>query len=246
MHRFNDYRFMRIASQDKAVLEFDSLGRPTSLPYCIINANRYYLPEAKIEDYLQDTTEDLWGDEGRSLKDFIDRLDTSRLLWRGLMRPTTNRLAQNVMYLDHTTHSSMINTGLGDLLVGDEIYALPAISFLANHNPSVNMFDYNGRRYVHPMILNRQDREILAEDIVMLENSPNTAKTSTLIGGLLKKYLANQEVDLDIPKLMTYLRLMRPIGTVAYNLEGHRRSVYDVTQNVVSLGSEFICLNEAF
>lgn len=245
---FRDYHsmHMRVASHDKAVLEFDRLGRPSALPYCVINANRYFLPDARIENYLQKTDDELRGNEAKSMEDFMNRLDTNKLLWRRVLRPTSNKLSYSVLYLDHSTYSSMINTGFGDLLVGDEIFALPAISYLANNNPSVNLFSYNGSMYVHPMLLNWQDRLMLTEDMLMIAEAPSDAKPSTLIGSMFKKYVVNKEADLDATRLLTYLRLMRPVGTVVHNLEGPRRSVYDVTQNIVSLGCEFICQNHPF
>ena len=153
-------------------------------------------------------------------------------------------MTQSSIHLDTSTYSTLYNTGLGELLVGDEVYAMPAISYLAKNNPSVNTFIWDGNIYLHPMLMNWQDRHMLTEDVLELQDSVQDANTSTLIGGLLKKHADVGQLDLN--KLLIYLRLMRPIGVVMYNLEGIRRSVYDVTQNVVSLGSEFICMNNLF
>lgn len=242
----NDYKYLRLAAHDTASIGDGPLVK-RDIPYCLINSDRYFLPATRIVSQLHKTDPSFrMESEIDSLKDFISRLDTSKIMWRSPRKDTVrpSPMTQTTIHLSTSTHSTMKNTGLGELVVGDTIYAMPAISYLAKNNPSVNTFTWEGNMYLHPMILNWQERYRLTEDVLTLQDSIEHGKTFTLIGGMLKKHAGKGYLDLD--KLLIYLRLMRPVGVVMYNLEGNRRSIYDVTQNVVSLGSNFICLNNLF
>lgn len=237
----NDYKYLRLAAHDTSSMGDGPHGGKRDLPYCLINSDRYFIPSSKIASHLHKTDASFrLENEADSLRDFISRLDTSKLMWR-TPRKDTRQKSSSSIHLSASTHSTMQNTGFGELVVGDAIYAMPAIGHLAKNNPSVNTFTWDGNIYLHPMLLNWQERYRLTEDVLALQDSVDNGKTYTLIGGMLKKHAQREALDLD--KLLVYLRLMRPVGVVMYNLEGNRRSIYDVTQNVVSLGSEFICLN---
>lgn len=214
----------------------------------MVNAFRYCLTNTKLQSLLHEAPEHLRTDEGASMQDFFEHLDINKQLWRTIAGPQGTAGIRDILQLNTNTHCSIVNTGLGDLLVGDEIYMLPAICSLANSAPSVNMFDYLGQTYVHPMCMGWQDRQVLLEDLSAMrdEECDQSHEPVSLIGGIIKKYVCSQAVGVELPAFLCYLRAQCPVGVVIHNLEGSRRSVYDVSQNVVSLGSEFICMYRQF
>ncbi|KAK3761553.1 hypothetical protein RRG08_010277 [Elysia crispata] len=238
----NDHKFFRIAAQDR--LSIDENHR--SLPYCMVNANRFDYPVGKLENFLHEVNLNYRINEEDSLQEFVARLDIDKLLWRVSRRNYEIKPMQKTLHLDTSTNTVMVNTGINnDLIVGDKIFALPGISYLAKNNPSVNTFVMNGRTFMHPMIINWQEKSMLQSDVIELDANPYKATPNTMIGRMLQKYI-NKSESIDLNKLLSYLPRMKPIGTIMASLAGERRSLYDVAQTTVPLGAEFICSNWPF
>lgn len=240
-----DYKYLRMAAQNE-----DPTGsRP---PHILVNADRFFLPETTPEEMFHPTSQDGRGDELDSLKDFISRLDPEKTVWRTVAGGgnTASSIAHQRrigVHLSTSTSSAMINTGIDELAVGDVIYAMPAVAYLAKNNPSVTTFTYRGKLYLHPMILSQEDSVRLQKDIFVAYYDQEDAKTSTVIGGMIKNAIkkhGNEAVDLG--KLMQYLIRMRPVGMIEYSLDTHRSSIYNITTTKVAVGSEFICNNNQF
>ena len=240
----SSYYHLRIAAQDKLARDYDENGIRKKVPYCVVNSNRFYIPNTRLENLLQSTTEEMRGNEEDSLNDFIERLNMDNLLWRtpiGIEEGMNHSSHFNTgIRLNINTNAALKNTGLGDLLVGDRIYMMPAISFFANINHSVNVFQYNGKTYVHPMLLGEQDKELLEGDVLMLDENSKDADPVTDIGRVMKRQLLLGK-KLDLAKILMYMKMMKPVGVVKFNVEGYRRSVYDVGENKIPIGSNFIC-----
>ena len=210
---------------------------------CLVNASEFVLYDKDFKQYLHPCPESVRTSERDSLASFFRQLDFDKQLWRPIQQ-TSVRIYRKAIYLSTKTHDCLVNTGLGTLMVGDTFYAMPAVPHLANNNASVNLFDVQGNTYVHPILLSRQDREMLLNDIFdLLED--NTSKMQTLLGGLMQKHCDGEFKD-SIVELLAYMRVQRPIGAVVYPMNGMRRSVYDVSHNVASLGSQFLCTYQVF
>lgn len=236
----NDYGYLKMAAHDRMTVD-GMTGE--EIPYCLVNAERFFVPDADLSKLLHKTSEErLRDDDGKSLEEFVNRMDVEKLLWRPLEvdhRPS-RLMARKSVSLSGATSNSIINTGMGPLAVGEKIYALPAVGVLVKNNPSVNTFVMNGEMYLHPMLINWKERDNLLNDVLALDMAAE-AKTVTIIGGLIKKTLNKVTNKLDVSRLINYLRMIKPLGLVLYNLAGNRTSICDVGENNVVLGAGFIC-----
>lgn len=237
-----DYKYLTMAAQN----EDPTIGK---VPYCLINTDRTFIADTALERYLQPIPQGDRGSKEDSVKEFMGWIDLEKMSWKTLARGGEQGVDKRygAINLNTSTHCSMINTGIEDLLVGDTIYALPAIPYLAKNNPTVSTFTYKGGLYVHPMLINWEVRSRLVEDLIMIEHSPEAAKTSTIVGGMIKNVVNDLGSGVvDIPKLTAYVALAQPIGKVEYSMEDHRRSIYNIATTKVSVGGKFVCLNNLF
>jgi len=235
--------YKRVAAHDIAGADYyNHLGQPHSLPTALINSTRYFLPDTTIAKELQSTSDNLRNDEASAVLDFINRLDSRKMLWRPAQGSRSSHTRSTGFHLYTSTDLDVVNTGQRSLCCGEAVYVMPAISSLANSNPSVNIFSYLGGMYVHPMLLTSNERTSLADDLFNISNDEEeTGIPKTTIGGMIKKYHINQMIDVDMAKVITYVRDMVPLGVVMYNLGESRRTLYEVTPNTVTLGSSFKC-----
>lgn len=239
----NDYKYLKMAAQN----EFYGT---TNVPYCLINTDKTFIADTALEPYLQPILQGDRGSKIESVTEFMRNIRLDKLSWKcpvhGVEREVDKRYG--AINLDTSTYSSLINTGIEDLLVGDKIFALPAISYLAKNNPTVSIFTYKNKTYVHPMIISWEVRSRLVEDLMMIDFSAQEAKTSTIVGGMIKNVvneLGGTDL-LELEKLITYIILSQPIGKVEYSLEGNRHAIYNVEPTRVSVGGKFVCLNNLF
>ena len=233
--------YMRLAAHDIMALNSDPYGRPRTTPYCLVNADRWYVQCMRLSQLLHRTDAEFRGDETDSLIDFISRLDEKKTLWRPPRRDSQDRVHHSSVYLNTDTNVTIRNTGIGELIVGEQVYAMPAIGYLTKNNPSVNTFMMDGKLYLHPMLMTYQDKKMLTDDLLSLQDSVTDGKTTTLIGGMLKKNAINKTLDID--KMLIYMQLMNPIGVVTFNQQGNCKSIYDVVQNTVPLGGDFTLMS---
>ena len=237
-----DYKYLTMAAQN----ENPAVGK---VPYCLINTDRTFIADTALEKYLQPIPQGDRGSKEDSVREFMGRIDLEKLSWKPLARGGEQGVDKRygAINLNTSTYCQMINTGIEDLLVGDKIFALPALPYLAKNNPTVSTFTYKGKLYVHPMLINWEVRSRLVQDLMMIEHSLDTAKTSTIVGGMIKNVVSELGGGMvDLPKLITYLSLAQPIGKVEYSMEDHRRSIYNITTTKVSVGGKFMCFNNLF
>lgn len=239
---FKDYKYLRMAAQNEDRTDSDA-------PYFLINTDKYFVPDTTLEQCFHPTFQDGRGNELDAIKDFTSMLDPAKTVWRTIAKgsdPTSYQRRVSVA-LNTTTTSSMVNTGIDELAEGDVIYAMPAVSYLAKNNPSVNTFTYRGKLYLHPMLLSAQDHTRLLSDLVMVRYDPEAAKTTTVLGGMIKNLVNKHGKEaVDVQRILTYMYLMRPVGVIEYSLDAHRQSIYNITTTKVAVGSEFICAINQF
>jgi hypothetical protein len=242
---FKDYKYLRMAIQNEDRTDSD-------VPYFLVNTDRYFVPDTTLEQFFHPTSQDGRGNDEDAIKDFTGRLDHTKTVWRTIAKgsdPNALKAHQRRagIYLNTTTTSSMVNTGIEELTVGDVIYAMPAVAYLAKNNPSVNTYTYRGKMYLHPMLISVEDHTRLLRDLIMVKYASEDAKTTTVIGGMIKNMVNKHgEQSVDLTKIVAYMSLMRPVGVVEYSLDAHRQSIYNITTTKVAVGSEFICTNNQF
>lgn len=221
---------------------------PNKIPYCLINTNEYFIPDTSLQQHLQPIEDGGRGDKKESIDTLMERTDLNKLTWKTIARgsePPEAGRKFGIINFNTSTHSCMINTGIDEMLVGDVIFALPAVPYLAKNNPSVNIFSYNGKTYTHPMLISYQEKVRLLTDLLLIQKDSNKTKTTTTIGSMIKNIITHID-EKDLLKLVSYLTIMHPIGKIEYSMEDNRQSVYNITPTKVSIGGQFLCLNNLF
>lgn len=242
---FKDYKYLRMATQNEDCTD-------TSVPYLLINTDSYFVPNTTLKQHLHETSQDGRGDQLEAITDFIERLDLSKTIWRTIApgsEPTALKTHQRRMgiYLNTSTRSTMINTGIEDLTVGDVVYAMPAISYLAKNNPSVTTFTHQGKLYLHPMLLSAEEHTRIIQDLLWISLDAPNAKPATILGCMITNLIKkNGDESINLDTITNYMTHMRPVGLVEYSLDAHRQSIYNITTIKAAVGSEFICLNNVF
>lgn len=240
-----DYKYLTMAAQN----EYPMVGG--KVPYCLLNTDRAFIADTALERYLQPISQGERGSKEDSIKEFMSHINLEKVSWKTLAQGGEQGVDKRygAINLNTSTHCQMINTGIEDLLVGDKIFALPAIPYLSKNNPTVSTFTYKTKLYVHPMLINWAVWSQLAQDLMMIEHSPETARPHTIVGGMIHNVVSmfgNGIEVVDLPKLITYVLMAQPIGKVEFSMEDHRRSVHNFTTTKVSVGGKFMCFNNLF
>ena len=235
-----NYNFVRVASDDKYSYD-DYSGK---VPYCVVNADRYCLSNTKLENVLQSITEESRASSDKdSLEEFINLLDVNKLLWRPPIGiESIRKYGTNKVKLLSKSQARLKNTGLESLLVGEPFYMMPAISSFAHVNPSLNIFSYKGKTYVHPMVIGHNHKVRIENDLLILTDPDCKQKdVQTFIGSVIKRHiLGNTENVLKLDKLLLYMKGMRAVGYVVIGVEGYRPQ-FEYAEHHVPIGSDFLC-----
>lgn len=236
------------------VSTFDPLRFPNKVdlmavvPYrCVVNADQNVIYGKDFRDCLQPCPEELRINEATSVKEFISRLDPTKQLWRPIQTVDERTPFMKMILLDTKSQFTMTNTGQGDLLVGELIYIFPAMPHLANNNASVNIFEVDGKPYVHPMVVGKQERERLIQDLITIELSrqqgmnereQQSFNIKTLIGHMLNKYAD----DDDITLISMYIRSQDPTASILHHWD-QTRALSETPRPSVSLGGRMACIS---
>lgn len=242
---YHDYKYLSMAAQNEERTASD-------MPYILVNSATFYVKCTSLKDLLHETPKDKRQNELESIKEFTSRLDGSKAIWRTVAEANDQKLSlthrcNTGILLSTATHSTMVNTGIEKLTVGDKFYALPAIEYLSKNYPVVNTFTYGDKMYLHPMLLSSENYRRLLGELINVHYDRKNAKTDTMIGNMISNLIdKNGDDSIDLGKIVEYMLTMKPVGVVVHSIDTQRRSIYSITTTKVALGSEFVCRNAQY
>ena len=226
-----------VAAHDKANYDYYATGKTDDIPYCLINSDKFR-PRETLCGLLQECPEYHRTSEAMSLESFTGRLDLAKNIWR------TGQMFRDVVFLNTESRLRLKNTGTSDLLVGEAIYALPAIPSMSAHHPHVNLFSLKDKTYVHPMLIGSNERSKLIKDLIAITQETNgtdsrTSMPSSIVGEFLAA--ASKTSDVDAELIMSYVMSQSPVGSVLCSMDSAHLTVIRDAQSTVRLGSMFVC-----